>query len=451
MSERPTAFFVVVLVLAAFGSAIPASGSANETPTAETNASAQPIELRSCTTITRPGTYVLANDFVPGRDTTNLTDDLSACISIQASNVVLDGRGHTLDGERRYPAPGVLVGTTELLRNVTVENLTATGWGAGVGFVRVRDAVARNVTARGNLGDGVVALGSENATIADVTARRNGIGVYVFDSPRSSVTDTESTRNGEGVRILRSDDVVVNATAASGNDLTGVGVFQSDRVTVADSRLEGNVFAGVALFSSQRARLRNLSVTNTTAVTTAEVPAGVYLSGSAARLSRSTLRNNSEWAVYATDASRAVGRRVRIGASEDSEATERRLSFEATDVALRGAEVASSDNGESVLPPLPTERQTVGGTLLADATEASGTLTLTSRYRNADVVRASALEPTLAFYRADDGNWTRVETDLDVEANVATATFDDLNETGIALVGEGLAETGEEVGNESTA
>ena len=443
MSETRAVLLALVLVLTALGPVGAASGTANPNKAASTNATAQPTEIRSCTTITRPGTYVLARDVVPRRNTTNLTDDLSACISIRASDVVLDGQGHTLDGEKRYPAPGILASTTETLRNVTVRNLTATGWGAGVGFVRVRDPVVRNVTAVENLGDGVVALGSQNATIADVTARHNGIGVFVFDSPRSVVSGTTASENAEGLRVVRSAEVTVEDVVASDNDLTGLGVFRSDRVTVADGRFEANVFAGVALFGSERGRLRNLTVTDTTAVTTAEGPAGVHLRGSTARLSRSLLRNNSAWAVYASQDSRLVGRRVELAAGE------RPVSFEASDVAVRGARVATSGDDEAALPPLPTERQVVWGALVADATAPDGRLELRVRYRNADVVRARALEETLAFYRTSGENWSRVATKLDVEANVAAATFANLNETGIALVGEGLAEAESGTENET--
>ena len=88
------------------------------------SASAAPTEIDWCATITQPGEYVLTGDI------TNSNAD--TCIAIQASDVVLDGQGHTVDGVDNFPADGVVVFGRDGATNVTVTNLTVTDWGTSI-------------------------------------------------------------------------------------------------------------------------------------------------------------------------------------------------------------------------------------------------------------------------------------------------------------------------------
>ncbi|MFC7047007.1 hypothetical protein ACFQH6_17840 [Halobacteriaceae archaeon GCM10025711] len=57
--------------------------------------------LDSCTTITEGGRYVLAGDVVDS--------DADTCIRVRASDVVLDGAGHRVDGVGAFGTAGVVV------------------------------------------------------------------------------------------------------------------------------------------------------------------------------------------------------------------------------------------------------------------------------------------------------------------------------------------------------
>lgn len=143
------------------------------------------------TTITEPGEYTLTGDIERG----NGTRISGTCIEIRASDVVLDGDGHTVDGWGISDTTGIGVAGDGTLRNVTVKNLTLTDWNRGVSFSNVRNARVRNVEATENS----YGMWFENVTGASVensTATGNLIGVgFGLHSEDGGVTDSRIEKN----------------------------------------------------------------------------------------------------------------------------------------------------------------------------------------------------------------------------------------------------------------
>ncbi|GAA0246811.1 NosD domain-containing protein [Haladaptatus pallidirubidus] len=119
----------------------------------------QPSRIGSCTKITESGHYVLGQDIKNGK-----TRISTGCIDIRADHVVLDGRGHLLDGFGVSDTSGVLVDDAS---NVTVRNLHVKDWNRGI---TVRNA--------------------ENVAVRNVTASNNAIGIDVTDSDARLVENT---------------------------------------------------------------------------------------------------------------------------------------------------------------------------------------------------------------------------------------------------------------------
>ena len=71
-------------------------------------------EITGCTEINESGVYYLAND---------ISENATMCIVINASDVVLEGNGHFIDGNGS--GYGIYA---EGVENVTVKNLTLTNW-----------------------------------------------------------------------------------------------------------------------------------------------------------------------------------------------------------------------------------------------------------------------------------------------------------------------------------
>ncbi|MFC7155276.1 right-handed parallel beta-helix repeat-containing protein [Halomarina halobia] len=227
----------------------------------------------SCTTIDMPGEYVV-------------TEDLSAdgtCLTITADDVTLDGAGHELSGNGT--GTGVVVGG----ENVTVRNVTATGFDAGadldgqnssvvestfsanrvgVTVTTPRNATLSNNTVVGNAGDGVnVLLGSvtldgnrladnggyglatapgEATTLIDNVVENNSKGGLLFASGTPTLRDNQVRDNGgDGVFLDEVSGATLANNTVTGNDGVGLAVAESTDVGLFATNLSNNAGDGI--------------------------------------------------------------------------------------------------------------------------------------------------------------------------------------------------------------
>jgi len=86
------------------------------------------------TVITAPGSYYLENDIQ------NCTEPVA--ILIQCSNVVLDGKGKTIDGTDKAGSVGIRIYNAAMtLVNVVVRNVICSDWTNGVYLTDVKNSV----------------------------------------------------------------------------------------------------------------------------------------------------------------------------------------------------------------------------------------------------------------------------------------------------------------------
>jgi len=104
------------------------------------------IAINSCQVISSPGTYELQNNII----------NSSALIS---SDVTFDGQGLTIDGTAGLSYGVSVYSNISTLTNVTVKNLTVTGWYYGIRYRLTK-----------------------NGRISDVNASSNGFGIYLASS-----------------------------------------------------------------------------------------------------------------------------------------------------------------------------------------------------------------------------------------------------------------------------
>ncbi|MCU4753676.1 right-handed parallel beta-helix repeat-containing protein [Halobacteria archaeon AArc-curdl1] len=201
-----------------------------------------PVTITESTVITAPGTYLLD---------TNLTDDTTA-IEITSSDVVFDGQGHTITGIDDASDGweyGVYVnGSAETLTDVTVRNVTVTGWRQGIRYRGANDGSISDVVTEYNSG-GFVILGANDNAITNVTARHNdntGVSVgslSVGSTVRNTFTNVTAYDNGGvGIRMdSGSSNDFVGANASSnqvGIETWGTGNTFTD-VTATDNSQHG--------------------------------------------------------------------------------------------------------------------------------------------------------------------------------------------------------------------
>ncbi|MFH1457109.1 MAG: NosD domain-containing protein [Patescibacteria group bacterium] len=102
--------------------------------------------INSCgLVIKESGTYVLKNDLVCARS--NMGEDKENVIKVIASNVVIDGRGHTITGvSNEWQWSPTLTGIRlEGVSNVIVKNLNIKYLGAGIYMRNTRNSTIKNI------------------------------------------------------------------------------------------------------------------------------------------------------------------------------------------------------------------------------------------------------------------------------------------------------------------
>ena len=358
-------------------------------------------QVDSCRTIDHPGEYELAGDV-----TASAAD---ACIHVAASDVLLDGNGHTVAGQNAS-GTGVLVFRGEnatahvegALENVTVRNVTAENWSAGVAVGKLDGGGANvslaNVTARGNHRSGLRLVDTENLTARDVTVADNGDGVLLWETQSAFLQNVTATGNDEygvfATAVSRENTLRnVTATGNGGGSENGAGVYLStdtgDNV-VADARIADNRGAGVRFSDSFGNTLRD-------SVVAGNDGAGVYgVPAYDDALRNVTVRENGG-AVVAHDhtGSRFVADRLHVG----DVAT---LSFDADAVGVQ--QVSATTLPE---PPQPLASD--------DAVALSGVETSVTTALSVDDAGDSSL------WRYDGSEWHQVD-DASTDADAGTVS-----------------------------
>ena len=169
-----------------------------------------PTPIDSCGTIDEPGEYVL---------TTNVTNtSADPCIAITASDVVFDGGGHTLAGNRSNY--GVRVDNGDVPQsNVTVRNVAADNWVRAISFVNATGGVVENSTATGSI-EGYLVQESTNVVVRHNYAYDNALGIHVRNAERNLVTRNVANENKWGIHLeyrARQNRIVENVARNNSN------------------------------------------------------------------------------------------------------------------------------------------------------------------------------------------------------------------------------------------
>ena len=256
-----------------------------------------PIDVTAPITISEPGEYRLINDVA------NCSTD---CIVIQASNVVLNGGGHTLAGNGFVTPPGnngrllkkgVAIGTSSGVRNVVIKNLTIRDFGVGIYLNRVQDGVVEqchtssaflgilfdyssNVTIRANqvVNNSAVGIDSEfysfNIPISDNLVERNLVGISLHESEGGIRVQNNTVRQNQyGIRShfegegFKSWDNVIQNNEITENQW---GLYGALRTTVTNNLFNNTVNLG---------QIGTPNVWNSTPVLGKNIVNGPYLGG----------------------------------------------------------------------------------------------------------------------------------------------------------------------------
>ncbi len=161
------------------------------------------IPVLSCTNITQPGKYFLAQNINNWNSATN-----EACINISVSNVELDCQGFAIDGVDRTGTSGILTdGTTSAtLSNIAIKNCRITDFSNGIKYDYTKDSTIINSTLSSNSGDGIYISSGSNNNVTNVSLSSNGDdGIYLDSTSYNNLTRITSSNNvGDGIYISSS-------------------------------------------------------------------------------------------------------------------------------------------------------------------------------------------------------------------------------------------------------
>ncbi|MDH7510897.1 MAG: NosD domain-containing protein [Methanolinea sp.] len=222
------------------------------------------IPITGPTVITEPGSYYLANDI---KDCTE-----PIAILIQCSNVVLDGKGKTIDGMDKTESYGIQIYNAAMtLVNIIIRNVVLSDWDSGIFINDVKNSRFEKITSKSNLNHGVLVARSMGNTFTKITATDNkGVGVLLYSqSNHNTLTEITSQNNGEGVRLRYSNgnrlekSVIMNnagegvnfneeanfntiiKNTINGNGKNGIYVLKSNYNTITQNTLTGNKWTGI--------------------------------------------------------------------------------------------------------------------------------------------------------------------------------------------------------------
>jgi parallel beta-helix repeat protein len=212
------------------------------------------------TVISEPGNYILANSIANSTEKT--------CILITVPNVVLDGRGNSIDGVDGADSIGIKAYNSAMtLFNVIIRNVKLSDWGTGLYLQNVKNSQIQSVAATNNTGNGIMLQGSMRNTIESCTASSNGATGIILYSTSDSNTVRDTTANGNGydgirIRFSSNNDVLNNDVLA--NKENGIHLYEAGNYnTITDNTITGNKLDAIRVYKSDGNIISGNTITDT--------------------------------------------------------------------------------------------------------------------------------------------------------------------------------------------
>ncbi|MBI4896026.1 MAG: right-handed parallel beta-helix repeat-containing protein [Candidatus Aenigmarchaeota archaeon] len=170
--------------------------------------------------------------------TKNLTATSGTCLTIRASNIVIDGHGYTiLQGNPATIGYGInIIGNVDggrRLSNVTIKNVNIVNFSTGVGIVTAENITVQDTQiqvspiVQGNLQRrGIYVTVGKNITLQGLQVTSTGAqstGIYISQTPQNTISEATikmSGANSNGIVLDKSDN---NTVVSSSIEITGTG------------------------------------------------------------------------------------------------------------------------------------------------------------------------------------------------------------------------------------
>lgn len=209
-----------------------------------------PTEITECTTISSSGEYVLGSDI----------DATGDCFRIDASEVVLDGNGHVVEGDGN--GTGL---QWEDLGPITIRNLTIRGFETGLSG-GLAGPTLENVTVEDNSGDGIELDYEGQISCSGCTFQRNGgAGLSAGWYSELELTDCELRANEGRALVTGTQSLRLDSCVAAGNGGPVVIPPGPQEMAVVDTEIRDSAGAGLRVIDTDAGWLEEaLTVDNCT-------------------------------------------------------------------------------------------------------------------------------------------------------------------------------------------
>ncbi len=195
--------------------------------------------------ITSPGSYEITGDVQSLKD--------QAAITIEASDVVINGNGHFIGGINRDKSIGILVNKRgENLTNVTISRVKLHDWDTGLAYkyVKGREGDTNTITKNIILSceTGILLESVDYITIIDNELSECDTGIQAgTDSGHLTLEKNVVDRCGYGINILTSDELTLIQNQATNNEIYGISVSDGTGITLLRNSASDNQYAGMRL------------------------------------------------------------------------------------------------------------------------------------------------------------------------------------------------------------
>jgi PGF-pre-PGF domain-containing protein len=213
-------------------------------------------------------------------------------ITIDANNITLDGAGYSITGDGS--GSGVSLNGRS---NVTVKNLTVSGFDIGIYLMSSSGSTLEDNTASNNNGDGISlnSSSSGNAITGNTASNNKGGGIYLESSGSNTITGNTASGNYlEGIGLYLSSSNTIYGNIVSGNSKTrsmsygGIALLNSTGNTITGNGVSNEECDGIALWDSSD------SNTITSNMVSNGKCGGIYLYNSGSNgITGNTLSNNN--------------------------------------------------------------------------------------------------------------------------------------------------------------
>jgi parallel beta-helix repeat protein len=256
-------------------------GSFVETTSGDIQVSA--IGVGDCRTINQGGVYDLNKSF-------NISSQVLGynCILINASNVVLNGNGYTINSNDKNSNLIYVANSS----NLTIKNLIITGSNMGIMFVNVNNSLIQNNTFNNNSA-GIFFSYSSNNILTNNTANNNSHGIYLNYSSNNNLTSNTADYNiNDGIHTGYSPGNRLTNNVMNYNLDDGIQFDYSSNNTLTNNSAIYNLDDGIYLYESSSNNSLNLNLVDYNSFY------GLHIKNSSNNNLTNNTANNNSYGIY---------------------------------------------------------------------------------------------------------------------------------------------------------